>query len=160
MTALSCREQVLRAIAAKLATIPLPGLVVERDRDQPVRTDEMPRLVLSEGDEVEHPDWIGCRTWSLGVTVEGYVIGEADPDADPPVTATASAAARASELRALVQGVLFADMSLGGLARDIQSDPEAEPVPLDIDGEAPTKAFALALRVEFVTAESDLFTFA
>ena len=139
-----CREQLVAALATKLAAIAgFAGLEVERDREEPVTGPELPRLVVYEGDEQLSPEFSGEDGFELQIDVEGYAAS-----ADMP------------GLRAAVDVAVFADRTLGGLARDIEFAVEQAPQRLDMDQAAGAKGFARSYRLLHATREGDPFTFA
>lgn len=139
-----CREQVVAAIKTALDGITgIVGLTVERDRDEHVEEADLPKLALFEGDESLAPDFSGEDGFELQVDIEGY-----------------AALADLAVLRASVDAAIFADRTLGGLARDIDVAAEAGPQRLDMDSAAPTKSFVRSYRVLYATVEGDPFTFA
>ncbi|BBK44126.1 hypothetical protein STVA_41460 [Allostella vacuolata] len=155
----ACRERILLAIETRLAAIAtsVPGLTVERDREEPVETKDMPRLVVTELGEVLQGDLTGEDGWTLTLAVAGYVRGATG--ANDAARAKAAAAA-ANDLRARAQAALRADVTLGGLARDLRPAAEAEAFPLLIDCADPAKAFATPWEVDYATEEGDPYTFA
>lgn len=139
-----CREQLVAALATRLAAIAgIAGLAVERDREHPVTAAAMPRLVIYEGDEQLSPEFSGEDGFELQLDVEGY-----------------AAAADMPGLRAAVDAAVFADRTLGGLARDIDFASEQAPQRLDMDQAAAAKGFARSYRLLYATREGDPFTFA
>jgi hypothetical protein len=146
-----CRERIVAALAARLATITvLPGLVVERDRAASVSAAEMPLLAVYEGDETPQADFTGERAYTLSIAVEGYATGAT------PV----AAAQAASDLRAQVDKALFADVTLGGIARNLEAAEESAPARLDLDAVDPCAGFTRVYRVDYAIAETDPYTFA
>src|SRR5690606_33033541 len=122
LMAATCREQIVAAVVARLEVITgVPGLAVERDREQPITAAELPRLIVYEGAEDPVALFLGEDCFDLRLVIEGGAAGE-----------TASLAASASALlRGKVEQAILADVTLGGLARDIQSDGEEPPEALD-----------------------------
>lgn len=154
----ACRERILDAIVARLEAITgVAGLAVERDREEPIETGEMPRLVVVELGETMQPDLTGEDGWTLTVAVSGYVRGTVG--ANDKARAKAAAAA-AGDLRARVQAALLGEPTLGGLVRDLRPAEEAECFPLLIDCADPAKAFAVPFEADYATVEGDPFTFA
>lgn len=139
-----CREQVVAALAARLAGIAgIAGLVVERDRTVPLAGPELPRLVVYEGDEKLWPGFTGEDAFDLQVDVEGY-----------------AASAGLAALRASADAAIFADRTLGGLARDVELASEAAPQRLEMDQAAPAKGFVRSYQITYATREGDPYTFA
>ena len=139
-----CREQIVAALSTRLAQIAgIAGLIVERDRTVPITGPEMPRLVLYEGNEAPAPDFTGEDGFELQLDVEGY-----------------AASAGVAALRAATDAAIFADRTLGGLARDVELANEAAPQRLDMDQAAAAKGFVRSYRVLYATREGDPFTFA
>ncbi|WP_142847233.1 hypothetical protein [Telmatospirillum sp. J64-1] len=146
-----CREQILTAVvdACQRAASDVPGLVVERERDQPVVSDEMPRVVVFEGAEDSFADFTGEDGFILDVDLEIYV------------TACSQAAAlqKAGLLRAALIRRVIPDLA-GGLARNCTLSPEPAPQRGSWDSAAPVAGIVLSFKVEYATAENDPFTFA
>lgn len=145
-----CRERVLAAAASALDGVGVAGLVVERERLAEIADDEMPRMVLREGAEEPRADFTGEDAWTLNFEVEGYTAATDQTGADQA----------GRHLRAKALQALLADVTLGGLARDLRPGGEPPPVRLSIVAEVPTYAFVLTFAVDYATAEGDPFTFA
>lgn len=140
----TCREQIVAAVVARLEAITgVPGLAVERDREQPITAAELPRLIVYEGDEQLAAEFSGEDGFELQIDVEGY-----------------AAAANLAELRGRLDVAVLSDRTLSGLARDVDIASEAAPQRLDMDQAAPAKGFARSYRILYATIEGDPFTFA
>ena len=146
----TCREQILVAVAAKLSVIVLTGLVVERERDAPVGESELPFLALYDDGEEAQDDFSGERGYTLRAAVEGLRAGASD----------LAARQAADELRGLAAKALFADPTLGGLARDLRLAVEPSPPRLDWEAPAAVGGFVLTVEIEYATREDDPFAFA
>ena len=147
----SCRERIVAAAAARIAAITgVPGLTVARERRSPVTSDELPFVGVFEADAQPREDWSGERAWTLVVSAEGLADGATD-------TAARTAAAN---LRAEVEKALYADPTLGGLARDLRAAPEPPPPQLDAEVPDHVADFQAAFEIDFATREDDPFTFA
>ena len=156
---LPCSEQINAAIVAALQAIDaarVPGFAADRfelRRIAVVTTDELLRLVVYPEPPIEQQDFSGERNSTMRFTVEVAVVGRDDVDAQQ----------QAAILSAEVKRALFADVTLGGLARDLRTVAEpAEFQRLDVDSgeEDPVAAFADPFEVDFATDEVDLTVFA
>ncbi|MGE0650263.1 MAG: hypothetical protein AB7P12_00730 [Alphaproteobacteria bacterium] len=141
----------MSAVAARLAAITeVAGLTVERDRRTPVMSGELPFLAVYEGPSTSQSDFSGEQAVTLTVSVEGLAGG---------VSAQAARDA-AGLLRAQAEAALFADVTLGGLARDLRPSDEPPPPMLDDEIGEEAVAFVFAVDVDFATREGDPFSFA
>lgn len=147
----ACKEQVIAAFVAKIAAISsISPLTVEREWEDDVTDKELTFIGVYEGPETPHADVTGEDGWTQTVIVEGVAEGAA------PV----AAAQAANALRAEIDRVLFADITLGGLVRDIRYNPEPQPELLKVVAAQSTRGFALAYDIEYGTKEGDPYTFA
>lgn len=146
-----CREQILAALEAALGTITaLDGLTVERDREEAVTGDDVPVLVLFEGEDAAPEYLTGIEVRRLSVDVEGYVLADS----------RAAAASAAAVLRAEAERVLQADPTLGGKAWDVSPAQEPSPQRLDLAAERPGYGFVLSLTVTYGIVQGDPYSFA
>lgn len=147
MTA-SCKEQILAALDSLLGG--LAGITYERGREQPVAMTSLPFVTVYDEGDTPQQDFASERGFTLPVTIEGVATG-----------ATKSAAGLAADtLRVAVLLALWADITLGGLTRDLRfSD---EPPPPSLEPEVPEEAagFVIALELEYATSETDPTAFA
>lgn len=146
-----CRERIVAAIEAALGGIAgIAGLAIERDRSDDIAAADMPRLVVFEGGEEDATAFSGEQAFDLQIDVEGYVDG----------ATMAAANAAAATLRAKMDAAMFADVTLGGLTRDLRLAEEAPPSRLDFISARPAKGVSRAYVVTYATVEGDPFTFA
>ena len=148
----TCRERIVAAVAAQLAAIDgVTGLTVERDGVDAIEDAALPLLMVYDRDETPVDMYLGEDAFELQVEIEGVAEGD---------TAAAAAAALGT-LRGRVEAALLADITLGGLARDLRPDAEPAPEPLSFDqASRPTKGFARTYVITYATREGDPFTFA
>lgn len=148
--ALSCREQIVAAVLARLKTITAAN--VERNRRTPIAEDDLKQkssIVLFEGDnESVGAMYTNEDGYELPLNVQGAVQGSGD-----------AAASAANALRAAVIKAIRADVTLGRIARNL--------VIVDTgnwEGVAVTapqyEGFSLEARVTYATKEFDPFNFA
>lgn len=143
------REQIVAAFAAKLAAIAsVAGLTVEREREDPVTSGEVPFLAVYEEDAAPDSVFAGEIDVILPISVEGIVAG------DTRLAARQAAAV----LQAEVEKAIFADVTLGGLARDILPGAEQPPARLDADVPDIVASFAITFDISFAVAETDPYS--
>jgi hypothetical protein len=154
--ALSVREQILAALAAKLGAIVTGGVAVTfyRNRRKAIAQGAWPALNQIDGghgapEEVLTP---GISQYTLDVELEGEV------GATPTAAMTEAQLGPAlSDLYAASLKAALADRTLGGLCIDIHEgalavDPDRG------EGKAPAGAFSLALTIDFWTRNGDPYT--
>lgn len=157
MTEIACRERIVDAIFQRLngalADAMGSAVVVERERLDPITSDDGDFVALFEGDQSPEPNFAGEDGYQLPITVQGLAWDETP----------AKAAARRARLEGMVARVLRgpgSDLTLGLGVRDIALDPEPRPLALQPQSERPCAAFSLTFVVSYATAEGDPFTFA
>lgn len=138
-----CHEQVVAAAFAALAAISgVSGLAVLDQPDRPV--DALPVIALRVGDEAPEDIFAG----ELGFALE---IG---------VTCYAADRAALAVLRAKAQQALLADLTLGGLTRDLRLAGEGPPVMDTEEGHDAAIGTELRFTLHYATREDDPFAFA
>lgn len=148
------RERIFQAVVTALEEIegesaePVTfGLTVERNRETEVTADDMPRLVLLDGEEEADSGNLNVTVYRAAVTIEGYVKAEE----------RALLAARVNMLKALVQRKMAEDPTFGGLALDVTEGESA--VQTDGSGqEYPAAAFSIRYELTYWTQAGDPFT--
>lgn len=155
MTALSCAERISNALKTTLEKLAdqygekfeIAKVNVERNRRVALDDADLPILVLFEGEAIPSENFSSEDGYDFPFAVQAAIQGSGD-----------DAASRANALRADLLSALYADRTLGGLARDLEvtgagdwlgCDPPAS----DIEG------FMLALTVTYATRESDPYFF-
>lgn len=134
------REQVIAAIAARLAL--LTGVRVERNRDREIEPSMMPMLVLVDGGQSVDEGNSGIRRYVLRLAIEGYVAAPTSAGLGPDL----------SGLYARTVEQLLADHTLGGLAVDLREGDLADPVIDREPGHRPIAAFELSVEVEHLVS--------
>lgn len=133
----SKREQVIEAVHALCATIPL--VRVERNRERPTKIPPEGLIIVRDG-EVGPPEVLLPLSylWTHAIRVEVYSqSGNADGHVD--------------ELLAALGTALATDRTLGGLAEDMRADaPEFDVA--DPEGAPGAKAASVTIRVTYETA--------
>lgn len=138
-----CHEQLAAAAKAALDTIAgVTGLIVSDNATRPVET--LPHIELRLGDESPDDVFTGELGWRLEIAV----------------TCLAKDRAGLALLRAKVQQALLADLTLGGLARDLRPAGEGQPIIDDDEGHPPAIVTELRFGIHYATLETDPFTFA
>lgn len=146
-----CRERIIAAVVARLASITgIAGLTVERERRVPVTSAELPFLAVYEGPSALQSDFSGEQAVTLTVSIEGLAGGVSAP----------AAREAAGLLRAHAEAALFAEITLGGIVRDLRPSDEPPPPMLDDEIGEEAAAFAFAIDVDFAIREGDPFSFA
>jgi hypothetical protein len=147
----ACREQIVAAVAALLETAAAALAThpkVERNRRDPLDDADLPGLILFEGQEIPLNDFSSEDAYRLSLLVQCALKGSA-----------AAAAAAANNLRAAIMKGLLADVSLGGLVRNLEivdaGDWIGTPTLSD-----DTEGFMLQADITYATVEGDPFTFA
>jgi hypothetical protein len=145
----ACCERIAAGVQAALQTIStISGLQVERNRRDPLKEDELPRLLLFEIDEVDDTLYVGEDGYAKRFGIQGAISGTA-----------AGAAQSANALRAEVIRALKADVSLGGLARDLVLDDTGAWIGIDAASDTPMEGFQLTAAVRYATVFGDPYTF-
>lgn len=141
----SCREQIVCAALKSLKTI--DDITVERNRRDALTDEELPSLILFEGPELPLNDFSSEDSYRLSLLVQGSFKGK-----------PADVARDANNMRAMIIKTMMADVSLGGLARNLEiSDPgDWIGTPTESDD---TEGFVLQFDVTYATKEFDPFTF-
>jgi len=139
----SCRQQVVEAALVVLSTI---SVTVELNRRVPLAADEIPRVLLFEGDEIPLNDFSSMDVYELPFAVQAAVAGSG-----------ADAAGAANALRAEIQQKLAADRGLGGKVRTLEFTDAGDWIgvetPVDVEG------FVFGFKVQYATRVDDPFTF-
>ncbi len=139
----SVREQVLAAVHARLTAI--PGVAAWRNRRAPVES--FPALLMAEEGHEPAEALTGATVYRQHIRIDCVVSATDDAAAGPVL----------SDLVAKVQSVILGDLSLGGLAFDIEEEATAEP---DLDrepGHGPHMTLGLRFAVTFLTRPGDPF---
>lgn len=150
-----CRQQIVEAVLAALQSLdlqPAPGgevkpVTAELNRRVAVEADDLPALLLYEGSELPLNDFSSEDAYDLPLLLQGIVAGTA-----------ADAVEFANNLRATAMKALMADLSLGGLARNLQFTGTGDLAGADIAA-VEVESFELAFTVSYATKEGDPFTF-
>lgn len=151
----SCRQQITEAVLAALGAIPVQeiqggefkAITLELNRRVAIEESDAPILILFEGDETPLNDFSSEDAYELAFAVQAAVNGSGSV-----------AVAFANNLRAEVEKALFADRTLGGVARFLELNDGGDWIGVEIDS-ANTEGFMLAFRVGYATKEGDPFTF-
>lgn len=151
----SCRQQIAEAVVAALQSLdlqPTPsgqakGVTVELNRRAPVEVDDLPALLIYEGSELPLNDFSSEDAYDLPLLLQGIIGGTG-----------ADATGIANNLRATAMKALMADLSLGGLARNLQFTGTGDLVGADI-AVVEVESFELAFTVSYATKEGDPFAF-
>lgn len=155
MSVTPCRERVLAQLATLLGALPVPGLTVERERDEPWTQTDLPAIGLYEADEDQDAVFTGEDAYTLRVDIEGHASA-----------ATLLAARQAAgTLRAQVQQALLPGLEVpldGGGAAYVAVTPGTEPPPIRavVDCADPVSGFVLTVSLDYQTWESNPFLFA
>lgn len=151
----SCRQQIVDAVLAALQSLdlqPTPsgqvkGVTVELNRRVAVEVDDLPALLIYEGSELPINDFSSEDAYDLPLLLQGIFGGTG-----------AGAVEIANSLRATVMKALMVDLSLGGLARNLQFTGTGDLAGADIAA-VEVESFELAFTVSYATKEGDPFAF-
>ncbi len=138
------REQVLAAVHSRLDGI-TGGVTVFRNRDIPLTADQLPAVVLLDGTHALVERGIGMDWYRLSASIRGYVKAS-----DPDGLGTA-----ANALFGLICAAVGTDLTLGGVAVDVEVGEMADFAVSADDPEMPNAAFELPLFIDFWTKPSD-----
>ncbi len=149
-----CREQIVAAVLAALDGI--TGIRVLREDMDPAAaaesggdTEEFPQYRIYEADEFPQVDFSGEDAFRLAIDVEIWADG-----------ADGAAAMKAvGGFRALADQALLADVTLGGLARNLELSDEAPPM-RGAPGGNTVRATSRRYLVDYATREGNPFAFA
>lgn len=144
--ALAIREQILAALATRLAGIAGVGSFA-RNRDDDLPPGALPALVLIDGGQSRQDDLVGAMQYELRVTVGLYAAGAGIDGA--------AAGAALTEIYAKTVETVALDPTLGGLASWVTERNLSDPVMVSEDGVAPFMAADLEFLIVFETAEAD-----
>lgn len=146
----SCREQIACAVETLLTamadTIDVTPKV-ERNRRDPLQDADLPSLILFEGQELPLNDFSNEDSYRLSLIVQGSFAGHG-----------ADAAKAANNLRASIIKALIADVSLGGLTRNLEIVDAGDWIGTAAESDD-TEGFMLQADVTYATVEGDPFTF-
>lgn len=120
---------------------------VERNRFDALAEDELPSLILYESDPIPSEDFSSEDGYTAPFTIQGAVEGKGE-----------DARTRGNALRAELLTVLFADRTLGGLARYLELTPSGDVLAAETPA-AETQGFLIGVNVGYATKESDPYTF-
>jgi len=141
------RKQIRDAIVTALTGLTTTGSNVFRSRIYPLETGKLPGLcIFTRSESVEFDTLTISRSVmrELEVTVEGYVRGTANYDNTLDTIAVE------------VEEALAADVTLGGLSKDLQvTNFEAD---FAGDGDQPVAVGRFTVLVQYRTAENDVET--
>jgi hypothetical protein len=151
----SCRQQIVEAVLAALQSLDtqpsaggeVKGVIVELNRRTAIDVDDLPALLIYEGSEQPINDFSSEDAYDLPLLLQGIVAG-----------AGADAVSFANNLRATAMKALMADLSLGGLARNLQFTGTGDLAGADIVA-VEVESFELSFTVSYATKEGDPFTF-
>ena len=149
-----CRQLIVEAVLAKLATIPVQetaggaykDVSVELNRRVPLEETDLPWAGLFEGDETPRNDFSSMDVYELRLVVQIAAKGSGG-----------AAVEYVNSLRAEVIKALKADITLGGLARWLELADAGDF--LGAETSAETEGALLAFTVHYATKEGDPFTF-
>jgi len=148
-----CRQQVVDAAKGRLLTVPALETAgaykspnVESNRIEPLDEEDLPSLVLFEGDERVIELFTAEDTYDFSFAVQGAVKGTDD-----------AAKAAANVLRANVLAALLADRTLGGKVRMLEAIAPGDFIGVDYKVDA--TGFLLAFHAQYATREGDPYTF-
>lgn len=151
----SCRQQIVEALVAALQSLDLQPtasgevkpVTVELNRRVAVEPGDLPVLLLYEGSELPINDFSSEDAYDLPMLLQGIIGG-----------AAAGAVEFANNLRATAMKALMADLSLGGLSRNLQFTGTGDLVGADIAA-VEVESFELGFTISYATKEGDPFAF-
>jgi len=141
------RKQIRDAIVTALTGLTTTGSNVFRSRIYPLEQTKLPGIcVFTRSEAVEFDTLTMARSINrvLDVIVEGYVSVTADYDNT------------LDQIAVEVEEALAADVTLGGLAKDLQVT--AFEADFSADGEQPVAVGRFTVTVQYRTAENDVET--
>ena len=141
------RKQIRDAIVTALAGLTTTGSNVFRSRIYPLESSKLPGLcIFTRSEAVEFDTLTISRSINrvMDVSVEAYVSATADYDNTLDTIAVE------------VEEALAADVTLGGLSKDMQTT--AFEVDFSGDGEQPVAVGRFTVTVQYRTAENDVET--
>jgi hypothetical protein len=149
-----CRQTIVEAALAKLATIPVQEtasgaykeVTVELNRRVPLEETDLPWAGLFEGDETPLNDFSSMDVYELRLVVQIAARGSG-----------AAAVEFVNALRAESIKALKADITLGGLARWLELSDAGDF--LGAETSAETEGAMLAFTVHYATREGNPFAF-
>lgn len=144
------RERVLAAFDAALQTVPgITSDQVDRNRTDGVNLQkETPRLIQMDGGHEVTESQTGEDEYRLSIDVDIYATAATDRELG----------AALNLLWGNVVQTVQADLSLGGLVRDIRQVDMSDPEVLKESGAPPAITAQVSFDVFFATAERDPFT--
>jgi hypothetical protein len=147
----ACRERIVAAVAALLVTAAAALAThpkVERNRREPLDDVDLPSLILFEGQELPLNDFSSEDAYRLSLLMQFALKG-----GGPAAAATA-----ANNLRAAIMKALRADVSLGGLCRNLEIVDAGDWIGTATLSDD-TEGFILQADITYATVEGDPFTF-
>lgn len=142
----ACREQIVCAAETVLKAI--DDVKVERNRRDPLQDEDLDSLILFEGPEQTFFDFTGEDGYRLSLLVQATLKGTG-----------ADVARKTNNLRATITKALLADVTLGGLSRDMVMEDPGDWIGTATESDD-TEGFVLQVDITYATVENDPFTFA
>jgi len=148
-----CRSQIIAALEELLGAVEglSPGVVeVEPDSMIDIDRDILPRARLFDQGQQPQADFCGEDAYTLNIDIEIYARGESQR----------AALDLALLLRARAEKAILADITLGGLVRNLQFDTETAPLRSPMANQGFCRGSAVRLLIDYATREGDPFAFA